>query len=302
MKTKIKVNWGGYALFGAILFASCEKNDVSDVAVSTSSSDVIAVAASTNTISGTAGTTDSLYLLQPCRHDEQRDSIAQGDLPASVGSYIGSNYSRATFSKAFALKSDGSTITGYVVVIYYNDKPVGLQFDSAGNFVKVLEQRERGDKDGGGFHRGGRFEHRDGKGRDSISLGTLNAAINSYFTSNYPGDTLLKALRNRDSTILVISKNSGLFATVFNEDGTFVSRSQMLSKRGHLQSIELTALPAIAADYLMQTYPNYVFEKAFAVSQSSTMMGYVVFIDANNTKYSVEFDANGKFLNAKTIR
>jgi hypothetical protein len=29
--------------------------------------------------------------------------------------------------------------------------------------------------------------------------------------------------------------------------------------------------------------------------------GYVVFIDANNTKYAVEFDAAGNFLRAKTI-
>lgn len=80
-------------------------------------------------------------------------------------------------------------------VIYYNNKPVGLLFDSAGAFVRVLEQRERGDLNGSGHHNGGRFEHRDGKGRDTVALNALPPAVTAYFASNYFNDTLVKAFR-----------------------------------------------------------------------------------------------------------
>lgn len=41
--------------------------------------------------------------------------------------------------------------------------------------------------------------------------------------------------------------------------------------------------------------------RAFSVSENGALKGYLVFIDANNTKYAVEFDASGQFLRSKTI-
>ena len=292
-----------YALSATIVFASCQKSDLSSSSDTTTSSSTIAVASSaaTSTSSSNAAN-DSVYIVQPCRHGETRDSIGQSDLPASVSSYIASNYSGATFSKAFALKNSSSVVTGYVAVIYYNDKPVGLQFDSTGTFVKVLEQRERGDLAGAGHHQGGRFENRDGRQRDTIALNALPSAITAYFASNYATDTLVKAFRSKDSSVVVLSKNNGVFATIFNASNAFVKREQLPSKSGRHESIELAQLPSIAAAYLAQTYPNYVFQKAFSASEDGTIKGFVVIIDVNNTKYAVAFDASGNFLSAKTIR
>lgn len=306
MKMKIPYARAVFALATATAFASCQKNDLSTDAGSdtaTTSSSTFAVAATTSTTAGSTGTTDSVYMVQPCGHGERRDSIAQADLPGSVSAYIADNYSGATFAKAFALKNSSSAVTGYVVVVYYNDKPVGLQFDSSGSFVKVLEQREPGDLNGPGHHNGGLFENRDGRGRDSIALSALPAAVTSYFASNYATDTLVKAFRDRDNSIVVLSKNNGVYSTVFTSDGTFVKREELPAKSGGtVQSIELAAVPSVAADYLTQTYPNYVFEKAFSVSENGAVVGYVVVIDANNTKYAVAFDAIGNFVKAKTIR
>ncbi|MGZ3882268.1 MAG: PepSY-like domain-containing protein, partial [Flavisolibacter sp.] len=296
----ISLSRAGYVLLAAAVITSCNKNDLSSSAVPSSSSNTIAVAAS-STVS-TSGSTDSVYLMQPCQHGEKRDSIAQSDLPSSISTYISTNYSGSTFKKAFALKNSTSTVIGYVVVIYYNDKPVGLQFDSAGNFVKVLEQREKGDLDApGGFHHGGRFDGRDGQHRDTIALSSLPATITAYFASNYSSDTLVRAFVNRDNSVVVLSKNNGVYATVFTSTGTFVKRDQLPTERGSVQSVELSALPSAAASYLSQTYPNYVFEKAFSFSENGTVKGYVVVIDANNTKYAVEFDAAGNFVAARTI-
>lgn len=305
MKMKSVTSRAFFALASAtIVFASCQKNDLSTDtgATTTTSASTIAVASTANGTSSTAGSTDSVYVVQPCQRGEHRDSIAQSALPASVTTYITANYSGATFSKAFALKNSSSVVTGYVVIIYYNNKPVALQFDSTGAFVKVLEQREKGDLNGSGHHPGGLFENRDGKGHDTVALTALSSTITGYFTSNYATDTLIKAFRGRDSSVVVISKNNGLFATVFKADGSFVSREALPAKPGAPQGIELAALPSVAAAYLAQTYPNYVFEKAFSISQGGTVKGYVVIIDANNTKYAVEFDASGNFVKAKTIR
>jgi hypothetical protein len=300
MKTTISLSRAGYLLLAAAIMTSCNKNDLSSSAVPVPSSNTIAVAAS-STVS-TSGSTDSVYLMQPCQRGETRDSLAQSALPSSVSSYISTNYNGSTFKKAFALKNSASSVIGYVVVIYYNDKPVGLQFDSAGNFVKVLEQREKGDLNTpGGFHHGGRFEGRDGEHRDTVALASLPAAITSYFASNYSSDTLVRAFANRDGSIVVLSKNNGVYATVFTSTGTFVKRDQLPTERGSVQGVELSALPSAAANYLSLTYPNYVFEKAFSFSENGSVKGYVVIIDANNTKYAVEFDAAGNFVRAKTI-
>jgi hypothetical protein len=100
---------------------------------------------------------------------------------------------------------------------------------------------------------------------------------------------------------VVLSQNNGAFATIFTANGTFVKRVQLQTKQGKCQSVALSALPSVAANYLAQTYPNYVFEKAFSIMQNGTVKGFVVFIDANNTKYAVEFDSAGNLVNAKTI-
>lgn len=300
MKKQISLVRTFCALSAASIVVSCNKSDLSSSdASSVSSSSTIAVAASTTT--STNGSADSVYLVQPCQRHEHRDSIAQSALPSSISTYLSSNYSGYSFAKAFALKNSSSAITGYVVVIYYNNNPVGLQFDASGNFVKVLEQREKGDLEGAGWHHGGRFEHRDGLHRDTIALSSLPSAVTSYFATNYPADTLVKAFQNRDSSIVVFSKNNDVYATVFTYSGTFVKREQLPTDSGSIQSVELSALPSTVANYLSQTYPNYVFEKAFSFSVSGTLKGYLVVIDANNTKYAIEFDAYGNFVKAKTI-
>jgi hypothetical protein len=45
-----------------------------------------------------------------------------------------------------------------------------------------------------------------------------------------------------------------------------------------------------------------VFNKAFSITNDGVIKGFVVVIDANNTKYAVEFDVSGTFVSAKTIR
>lgn len=297
-----------YALGIASLFlTACQKNNTSLSSAGVTSTDATTATSSTIAVvaSASVATADSVYIVQPCQRGAHRDSIAQTDLPATVSSYLNANYVGYTFHKAFSIKDSTGTLVGYAVVIYYNDKPVGLEFDNTGAFVKVLEQRGGGDLNGRGFHHGGRFGNRDGKGADSVNLSALPPAITIYFNANYSSDTLLKAYKNSDSGYTVISKNNGLFATVFGVDGQFVKRTSLAPATNrahwHTENIAQAALPAAVTTYLIATYPDYVFDKAFVVTENSTVQGYVVVIDANNTRYATAFDAAGGFIAAKTI-
>lgn len=284
-------------LFVVAGLTACQKeNSVSTDDSTSASASAIAVASSArSTASG-----DSVYVL--CGSNN-RASILESDLPASASAYLSANYSGYTFSKALALKDRAGATTAYVAIIFYNDKPVAIQFDINGNFLRVLEQRERGDLDGGrGWHPGGRFRFRDGLCGDTISLNLLPVSILTYMTVNYPQDTLVKAFVNaHDTSYVIISKNNGLFATVFNNAGTFVRRVALPTPPGNCEPIAQSALPANVLSYLTTTYPNYVFEKAFAAYRAGAVQGYVVIINANNTKYAVRFDASGNFVSIKTI-
>lgn len=309
MKTKTTSIFYMLALATFLLpFASCKK-DYSTLTAATTDSTTAA-----NTATAVAGTQavavstsrqtpgDSVYVVGTCAHDHHRDSIAFSSLPATVTDYLTANYSGYTFQKAFTDKDTSGNVAGYIVIIQYNNNPVGLKFDASGAFVKVLEQREGHDLNGPGWHHGGAFDGRDRRGRDTIALSNLPSVITSYFASNYAQDTLIRAFKDRDSSIVVLSKNNGAFATVFDASGTFVRRIELPSKPGRTTSADLAALPSAAQTYLTNTFPNYVFKQAFSISNNGILQGYVVLIDANATKYAVEFDASGNFIRAITVK
>jgi hypothetical protein len=280
-------------------FIACNKEISSSTETSTSA--VIAVAAS-ETAASTGTSADSVYIIQFCARGSQRISIAEADLPAAATTYVTTNYAGYTFNKAFAINNSSGATTAYVAIIYYNDKPVAVLFDSSGDFIRVLEQREKGDMDGHGWHEGGRFCDRDGLQKDTVAISALPSSILTYISANYPQDTLVKAFKNNhDSSYVVISKNNGLFATVFDSNGNFIKRVTLPVPVGSCLSIAQSALPANVLSYLDTTYPNYAFDKAFAVYKNSVLQGYVVILNANNTKYGVRFDASGNFVSAKTI-
>lgn len=269
--------------------------------VTTATSSTIAVDGGTTTTGGTA--TDSVLVIHVCEKGQHRDSVAASALPATIQTYLTTNYAGYTFKKAFAVKDTLGAVAGYVVIIKFNDKPVALQFQADGTFVKVLEQREKGDLSGDGWHKGGRFEKRDGKHGDTLTLSSLSADITTYFSANYATDTLVKAFKTKAGGFLVISKNNGAFATLFTSASVFVSRVALPVpvKEAKLADVAQTALPSSIQSYLSTTYPNYVFDKADSITVNGTLKGYVVLIDANNTRYCVAFDASGNFIAAKAI-
>lgn len=298
MKTLTKLG----SLFAAVAIlglASCEKSENTSASI-----DSISAIAELNAIAATSDTTsdDAPYIINTCKRGEQRDSVAFSSLNASIGSYLTANYPGYTFQKAFKVLDASDVLAGYVVIIQFESKPVGLKFDASGTFVKVLEQRERRDLKGKGWRPGGRFDLRDGLGRDTIALSALPAGIKTYFSANYAQDTLLHALSVKDGGYVVISSNKGMFATIFKSDYSLIKRVQLPAPGGKEAPIAQSALPANVLSYLSATYPSYVFGKAFVSKNNSAVQGYVVLIDANGTKYAIRFDASGNFVKNLAIK
>src|SRR6185295_2164381 len=100
-----------------MIFTACNKEGSSIASSGDTTASDIAVAAS-----DTAVGKDSVYFKHECGGGLTRDSIAESDLPAAVGTYLETNYPEYTFAKAFSVSDTTGAVTGYVAVIYYNDE------------------------------------------------------------------------------------------------------------------------------------------------------------------------------------
>lgn len=290
------------AIAAAMFLASCQKEVTPGL---TDNAAIQAAVAQTQAIVVSVSVTtpgDSIYVVNACAPRSQKETIAFTGLPASATDYLTTNYQGYTAQKAVSIKDAAGTLQGYVAIITFNGNPVGIKFDASGAFVQVLEQREGRDLLGRGHRDGGCFQNRDGKQRDTLAINALPASVLSYFSANHASDTLVRASRTRDNGYIVLSKNNGLFATVFTASGSFVSRAELPAHKGRANTIEQNALPANTLSYLSATYPNYVFNKAFSITGNGVVQGYCVVIEANSTKYAVQFDAAGNFVKSKAVR
>jgi len=263
-------------------------------ASTTSTSSTIAVATDSSSA-------DSVYIIQSCAKGYYRDSVGASGLPDSITSFLNSNYPGYSFLKAFEIRDSAGTIGGYVVIVSFDGKPVGLLFTAEGSLVQVLEQREAGDLSNRGWHEGGHFSGRNGMQHDTVALTSLPSPIIDYFSTHYSQDTLLKAFRNADSSYLVISADNGLYANLFNSGGTFINREELPAPGGQVQAVIMDSLPAAILIYLSSTYPDYVPEKAFTLLNAGQVSGYLVVLDANSTKYAVWFDPAGNMIAVRTV-
>lgn len=311
----------GFAAFTALgLFTtSCQKNTTSDV-TPTSGVASTPVLVSALTVSVDSTKKDSVHVCLDHDNDGHprgfyRDSVTFASLPTTVGTYLTANYAGYRVISVYHVVDSVANFKGYVVIINFNSNPVAVLFDSTGAFVKVLEQRSMGDMDGkgpdghhgdGGLNGGpggDRFGDRDGLGRDSVSYANLPAVVKSYLTTTYKQDTFRKAFKDpRNGNYIIVTTNNGIFITVFDANGKFISHIAAPTPAGKPTEITAAQLPATATTYLTKTYPAYVFKHALAFKDSTgAITGYGVLIDASGTKYVVLFDATGKFVSAKVV-
>ena len=290
-----------------LLFTSCSKDAVKSTKSSTSTSTITSTELSSTqgislAVTDSTGSSDTLYAIKCYPKGGKPDSIAFSSLPTAVGTYLTANYSGYTVLKIFKTLTSSGSIDGYVVVIKYDGKPVALKFDSSGTFVSVLEQVDIEDiKSGQPWHSGGPFGDRNGKHQDTLAISALPATITAYFKANYPADTLLHAVINPDSSYTITSKDNALFVTNFSAKLKFVNRIEILPFAPQKPVKEADLLISITT-YLTTTYPGYVFDNAFEILKGSTVQDYIVFIDANNTRYAIAFGSSGTFIKSVTLK
>ncbi len=251
---------------------------------------------------GTVSQGDSIYAFGAYDTSEHADSITFSQLPSAVAAYLNNNYPGYSNLKAFSISNSSGEVSGYIAVIVFNGTPVAIEFDVTGTFVEVLELREGRDLlSKYGYHQGGCFQNRNGLHQDTLAIKALPVSISSYISTNYPKDTLLKVLKTFSGKYIVLGKDINLYATIFDSTAAFINREQLPTKTGRINSIDQNALPANVLNYLGSIYRGYVFDKSFSISRNGILQGYWVVIDANNTKYGIEFDSAGKFVRVKSI-
>jgi hypothetical protein len=244
---------------------------------------------------------DSIYVIYTGDGELFRDEIPSSILPASVQQYQTMNYQQNDQLSAYTISDKDGNLKSYISIIRYNERPVALEYSFIGTFKKVLEQREWADLDNDGWHIGGLFEDRDGNNRDVVNLNFLPDEIKNYMTNNYPDDIIVRAFQTKEDAIVVISKNNGGFANVFNKNLELQKHLSICDVNCQLEDIEKSSVSSKVLTTLSNTFPNYIFNYADMMNVNGASMGNLILINANNTRYVVTFDSNGNLLSNKVI-
>ena len=157
-------------------------------------------------------------------------------LPATVTSYITTNYGGATIKEA---KKDAAG--NYVVVIGVNSAIKLLLFKADGTFVKEGDGKPKHMPGDSAHHRSpgdtthhqkpmpGDSTHRPkpgpgGPGLTEVAVSALPATITSYINTNYAGATIDKAGQEKktsDYVIIITTSDKNHVVLLFGADGTF---------------------------------------------------------------------------------
>jgi hypothetical protein len=295
-----------FAIMAALAILSSCKKELSSVSptptVETTTTSISASSPISVALIGFANTqTDSVYVMYTSDGELFRDEIPAITLPAAVQQYQTENYQQNDQLSAYTISDKDGNLKSYVSIIRYNERPVALEFNFVGSFKKVLEQREWADLDNDGWHIGGLFEDRDGNNRDVVNLNLLPDEIKNYMTNNYPDDIIVRAFQTKEEAIIVISKNNGGFANVFNKNLELQKHLSICDVNCQLEDIEKSTISSKVLTTLSNTFPNYIFNYGDMMNVNGVNMGNLILINANNTRYLVAFDANGKLLSNKVV-
>ncbi|GAB3891507.1 hypothetical protein GCM10028803_03390 [Larkinella knui] len=127
------------------------------------------------------------------------EQIAVADLPATITSYITTNYAGAELKTAVK-----DSTRGYLVMIVVSNQAKTLLFNPDGTFNKEVAKPVHG-----------KFT--------AVAVADLPAAVTKYVTDTYPGSTIKDAAKNEDGQFVVMVKTSDgkPVALLFAADGTF---------------------------------------------------------------------------------
>jgi len=215
---KIKFIWS-ILLAVTVAFTSCEQSEVSpdtnSVETSLSELALLAVSSSSRTTTSDSTATDSTGGFgRKCSLSE----VKTRSLPATITTYITSNYAGASIQKV-GKASEG----GYIVYIKKTDATyAALSFDASGTFVS------------------------ESTPATSVEVASLPDAVTSYISTTYAGSTVKKAVVASDGRYLVaVEKADGnIVGLAFTAEGAFVQEVSMKSKFGCHSSSTTSSTPS----------------------------------------------------------
>ena len=192
------------ALFSALVgFTSCENLGLSPDETFDDSAYADFMFLATADSSGTGGKHG---------HGKKHDmtEIEASALPASVTSYISTNYVGATIKRA--AKSDSGKYAVHIVLT--NSTHKGLLFDAAGKFVKEVSGK--------------------GHGGEKIDIAKLPSGITTYISTTYVGSKISGARKSSDGKygVLVIKADGTKVMLGFDAVGVFLNELTMKKKGG----------------------------------------------------------------------
>ena len=220
--------------------------------------------------------------------------ITQDKLPDAVRTYLNSTYSGYSFVQGVQ-GTDRAGATFFAVVIEQGGVRYHLHFNAAGEL-----QPGRGGKGGPG--------PRDAN-ETTIPQDKLPAKVLEYLTSTYPGYTFSLAQQAADAAGVVvyyevsITQNDKKIHLNFDATGNLLERKGGRGDHGPKgagAAIAQENLPQPARDYLNATYNGYAFGRAEQVTTRDGVTIYAVKITHNGADSFVLFDADGKFISART--
>ncbi|MEQ8238932.1 MAG: PepSY-like domain-containing protein [Cyclobacteriaceae bacterium] len=228
------------------------------------------------------------------------------DLPTAALDFIDTKFSGELVIQAFAVKIPNEPLMYDVNLT----NAVSLTFDEAGSLALFGEalvgcdgRMKKGEK------RGRRGRGRGNKPDSSTHIGQheilefdeLPEAAQTYMTSNYPDDEILKILSKEDSLGLpkykVLVAEVG--AIVFDADGEFVA----LNDRGGrgcaaFDELAVADLPEAIVSYISENYPDAEVKKARIGTIKEETRIHVFLVEVG----VLIFDGEGVFLKLHTRR
>lgn len=207
--------------------------------------------------------------------DSSNVKLTQVFLPAVVQTYLSTTYPAYKFVKAEKVLSKTGEVF-YLVKITFNSSNLELKFDKNGVIVEMAK---------------------DGKSQALLKLTDLSIAIQDYLNLNYPGFKFLEAEKNEVKTIGIvyevrIKTATELVSLKFDASGKKLSALTLTSYEVSITKGDL--MPAIS-DYLLKTYPTYVFVSA----EKNIKLNVVTFkvkIKVGTVISELIFDKDGKLL------
>lgn len=224
------------------------------------------------------------------------DSIV---IPASVQTYIATNYSGYTITGGHKLNMRKDTTKVYEIDIFSSTDAKDVYFDANWNFVSDAT-KVKGDRNG---KHGGQGDHNH---KDSLSTGTainpttIPASVTSFISNTYTGYTVVKG-RTRTvngivSNELLISNGTDMKALVFDANWTFINED--LKSKGDekgLVTVDITTIPASVGTYIAANYSGFSIKSAVSRSKNGIVAYEVTISDGTNIK-RVIFNASWVFI------